>query len=324
MKILVTGGFGFIGGRIAEKFIAEGHQVILGSRSLREVPFPADNAVVKKINWKCDDSLYDACEGIDSVIHAAGMGAPECVDNPIEALSFNGLATSKLVVAAIKAKVRKFIYISTAHVYASNLEGKITENTPPRNLNPYATSHLAGENFLLYQDLLHRIDGTVIRLSNTFGIPAIDNQQCWNLLINDLCMQATKIQEIRLKSNGKHQRNFISASEVCSAITKILDSHGKYKNIINLGGNDYTVLQISEIIRQRCMDLFNFQPIIHVTEEDNYYCHEKLQFYSNVLAGYGVTIADDIQDQLDILLKACMNFPIGDKSFGPYLLDLKN
>ena len=77
------------------------------------------------------------------------MNSQDCANDPVAALEFNGVATTRLVSAALSSGVKKFIYLSTAHIYSSPLVGKISEETYPKNFHPYATSHLAGEMAVL-------------------------------------------------------------------------------------------------------------------------------------------------------------------------------
>ena len=149
MRILIAGGFGFVGGRLAEHFLQAGHQIVLGSRNESNPPDWLPQAEVAQIKWNDDCDLESSCEGVDVIIHAAGMNVQDCAADPATALDFNGVATANLVEAASRAGVKKFIYLSTAHIYASLLVSTITEETLPRNLHPYATSHLAGEHAVL-------------------------------------------------------------------------------------------------------------------------------------------------------------------------------
>ena len=136
MRILITGGFGFVGGRLAVHLAQAGHQVLIGSRNESNPPDWLPQAEVAQI--KCNDDCFieSSWEGVDVIIHAAGMNAQDCAADPVAALDVNGVATARLVEAASRAGVKKFIYLSTAHIYASLLVGTITEETLPRN--PYA------------------------------------------------------------------------------------------------------------------------------------------------------------------------------------------
>ena len=66
------------------------------------------------------------------------MNAQDSLIDPKEAIEFNGRSTERLVIASIDAKVSKFIYLSTAHVYCSPLHGEISEESPILNKHPYA------------------------------------------------------------------------------------------------------------------------------------------------------------------------------------------
>ena len=190
MRILITGGFGFVGGRLAEHLAQAGHQIVLGTRNARNPPVWLPQAKVAQIVWDDDCVLKRILDGVNVVIHAAGMNAQECADKPVVALEFNGVATARLIAAAVRVDVQRFIYFSTAHVYASPLVGTINEETYPRNLHPYATSHLAGEHAVLSTNKCGEIQGIVLRLSNAFGSPMHKSVNCWRLLVNDLCRQA--------------------------------------------------------------------------------------------------------------------------------------
>jgi UDP-glucose 4-epimerase len=148
-RVLITGGFGFVGGRLATYLAQKGHHVILGSRITSISPAWLPHAEVIQIDWDDEVALEHICSQVDVVIHAAGMNTQDSTADPIAALAFNGLATARLVTAACWKGVQQFIYLSTAHVYANPLVGVITEESCPRNLHPYATSHLAGEQEVL-------------------------------------------------------------------------------------------------------------------------------------------------------------------------------
>ena len=125
MRILVTGGFGYLGGRIAHRLEAKGQNIILGSTKENISPNWLPNAEVRKIDWNDNDSLDSTCQNVQIVIHTAGMNAKDCEKNPRKALQFNGNTTAKLVHSIIKANVRQFIYLSTKHVYKSSFIEKL-------------------------------------------------------------------------------------------------------------------------------------------------------------------------------------------------------
>ena len=140
-------------------------------------------------------------------------------------LERNGIPT--IVMGAAKdivewCGVPRFLYFSTAHVYGSSLEGTITEQTCPRNLHPYATSHLAGEQAVLEAAQRGAIRGVVFRLSNAFGAPVSSEVNCWMLLVNDLCRQAVTTGELALRTAGLQLRDFVTLEDVTRAVLHVL------------------------------------------------------------------------------------------------------
>lgn len=309
MRILITGGFGFIGGRLAQHLFKAGHHVVLGSRTYTSSPDWLPEVDVVQANWNDCSSLKQICRGIDVVIHAAGMNARECAQNPVVALEFNGLATARLVEAAILAKVKRFLYLSTAHVYANPLSGIITEESCPRNLHPYATSHLAGEHALLGANQLGEIEGFVLRLSNAFGVPVQKEVNCWMLLVNDLCRQAVEACQLVLHSSGIQERDFISMGEVCRVLAFLIVCPVDLVSspVINVGsGISHSVLEMACMVQQRCLCVLGHEPTISrpkKTSDEG--CDVMLEYRTNRLSETGVKVVVDHQQEIDLLLRFC-------------------
>jgi len=271
MKVLITGGFGFIGGRLGQQFSFSGCEVTLGSRIRRDIPEWLPQAKVVYTDWRSQTSLDDICEGIDVVIHTSGMNAQECQEDPKKAFELNGGATSSIVSASINNKVKRFIYLSTAHVYAAPLIGIFTERSKTTNKHPYATSHLEGENSVLNGDWdeTNSYGIYVLRMSNVFGIPTHKHVNCWMLLINDLCKQAITTGKLVLKSSGGQMRNFLPLTDTCNIIENLANYHAKdsVKKIMNIGGfKSFKVIEIASLIQECCVKHINYKPEIVIQE----------------------------------------------------------
>lgn len=265
MKILITGGFGYIGGRLAQFLFQRGHSVYLGTRHQHNPPDWLPQANVVRMSWGGADELEQACKEMDAVIHTAGMNAYDCANDPAGALEFNGLSTIRLLQAATRQLVRRFIYLSTAHVYCSPLMGTITEETPTTNLHPYATSHRAGEEAVLRSSQRGELKGIVIRLSNAFGAPMHKDTNSWSLLFNDLCRQAVTTSAMILNSGGMQRRDFIPLLDACRAIEHLLSmpNDNLQQGVFNVGGEwAPTVWEVANLIQQQCQLVFNFQPTL--------------------------------------------------------------
>lgn len=308
MRILITGGFGFVGGRVAQHLQQVGHQIVLGSREARSSPDWLPQAEVIQTDWKDGRALEHICTGVDVVIQAAGVIAQDCEADPVAALEFNGLATARLVAAASRAGVKRFIYLSTAHVYASPLIGTITEDTCPRNLHPYATSHLAGENTALSASQRGKIEGIVLRLSNAFGAPVHKEVNSWTLLVNDLCRQAVQNHKLVLRSSGLQQRDFITLTDVGRAVRHLLGLNQVEcgDGLFNLGGdNSLSVWDMVQKISRRCEITLGYlpgieRPVPHPDEQA-----ATLSYRSDKLQKTGFTLQGNLDEEIDRTLLVC-------------------
>lgn len=309
LRILITGGFGFVGGRLAVHLAQAGHQVILGSRNAINPPDWLPQAEIAQIVWADDRALEHSCDGVDVVIQAAGMNAQECAADPVSAIEFNGVATARLVRAASRVGPQRFIYLSTAHVYTSPLVGTITEETCPLNLHPYATSHLAGEHAVLSASQRGHIEGIVLRLSNAFGAPMHKDVNCWMLLVNDLCKQAVQTGRLMLKTSGLQQRDFIGMTEVCRVAEHFSVGHSESKptGVFNVGaGMSQSVLEMAQLIQQRCLRVFGFEPLLQRVQEEVNEQHPKLTYQADKLAALGINFNGlDNKKEIDSLLHFC-------------------
>ena len=208
MNILITGGSGFIAGRLAKHFSLKFKKVLLVTRKKNLKLDLPDNVQIKNIDWDNQFNLENLCDNIDIIFHTAGMNAKIAKKDPKKADIFNGYKTLKLIKSAIKKNVKKFIFLSTAHVYSNPLIGIINEDTKVTNAHPYATSNILAENFIIQSISDSKINGYIFRLSNVFGAPINIGSDCWHLAIQDICYQAIKNKKIILNSNGSQKRDF--------------------------------------------------------------------------------------------------------------------
>lgn len=265
MKIFIAGGFGYIGGRVAQTLSALGHDLSLGSRRYRPTPEWLPRATTVEMNWNSSSNLEECCVTHDVVIQAAGMNASDSRSNPIAATKFNGEATALLLESAIKTNVKRFVYLSTAHVYSSPLVGSISEDSPTLNTHPYATSHLLGERAVLQMTRKQLIDGLALRITNGFGAPVNINTNCWSLLTCDLCRQVVETGKIRLNSHGTDQRDFIPMTDICNAISYISSYPGTINcdSPLNLSsGKTLTVLDMARLVSERAKMILSIKPQI--------------------------------------------------------------
>jgi UDP-glucose 4-epimerase len=309
MRILVTGGFGYLGGRIAKYLLKQGYQVVLGSRKVQPVPIWAPEGEVVQIDWNSHSSLCKACEQVDVVVHTAGMNAQSCEADPVNALEFNGAATARLVQASMQAKVTKFIYFSTVHVYQSSLHGEIDENHCPQNLHPYATSHKAAEDVVLYRsNNTCNMKRIVLRLSNGVGVPTHKNANCWSLAVNDFCRQVVECKRILINSPGEIERDFIPISFICEAVKTFIKGDNFSGAVVNVASSKALSLEkIVFMIQERARLVLGINPVIKFTKRgviSTQIQNNKLVI-SNKKISSSMQADDNIENEIDCLLIKC-------------------
>ena len=309
MKILITGGTGFLAGRLAYYLKDTGnYQVILGSRMcVNNNKLNSKFQIVQTI-WNSEAELQLVCKGIDTIIHLAGVNASDSSMDPDQALEFNGKVTGKFLRAAVKSGVKKFIYFSTAHVYKSPLSGIINEDTLPKSLHPYATSNRAGEDMVLSAHNRNEIQGIVLRLSNSFGAPVSKDANCWTLLVNDLCKQVVTSGKMKLTSSGMQRRDFIAISDVCRVIEHLLKLSFAIKtnNLFNVGSNwSPTVWEMAGVISQMTKKILLFEPELIRKKPLSTEITEDLEYNTDRLKSTGFVMENNNLEEISNLLKFC-------------------
>lgn len=173
MKILVTGGAGFIGSNVVDAYLAEGHDVVV-----------MDNLYTGKwenINPKAKFYLMDVRsaevikvfekEKFDVINHhAAQMSVPASVENPAFDADINVLGFVNLLEASRLAGVRKVVFISSGGaIYGEAQEYPTSEKSSPQPLSPYAITKTVSEQYLAFYKHHHHLDYTVLRYANVYG-----------------------------------------------------------------------------------------------------------------------------------------------------------
>lgn len=311
MRILISGGFGFVGGRIAKQLTEVGYKIILGSRSERSPPLWLPHAKVEKIDWHDSGALIKSCHGIDIVIQCAGVNAIDSSKDPEQAFEINGMATTRLALAAKQANVKCFIYLSTAHIYANPLLGVITENTIPANFHPYAASHLMGEAGVMSACQNSPTQAIILRLANAYGVPMHMDTNCWNLLANELCRQAINHRHLTLNTSGQQERNFIGLDQVCNAVEYIIAKLNTQSlpTIFNIGSlTSTTVLKMAQNIQERCFSVLGFYPTLEINNTEVKTISKSLDYKICNIQDAGFMMPNSPNySELDELLTYCKN-----------------
>jgi UDP-glucose 4-epimerase len=305
-RILITGGFGFVGGRLSRR-LSEEHEVWASSRK----PVPESilrlHGNVRRIDHALllDPAGFPA--SVDAVIHLAALNETDCVKFPSDAIRVNIDETRIILENSISKKVDQFIYFSTAHIYGAPLEGTITEETLPWPVHPYAITHRAAEDYIIAATIQKKIKGTVLRLSNSFGAPVSPHVNRWTLLANDLCRQAVEKGTINLRSNGCQYRDFICLTDVEEIMARMLTNPRSPGHIIyNVGsGISMRVIDMADSIIQSAVTVLKKNISLDLPAEFPPTDEPALIYSIGRLLSEGYHIANDVNIELEKLLQFC-------------------
>jgi len=239
MRILVAGGFGYLGSHVSNYFLNRGHQVrILSRTSHRELSEWSKQFEVVKGDISDYSSVENCCQNIDVVIHAAALNEVDCKTKEKESLLINGWGTRNLLEEAYKNNVKKFIYFSTFHVYGIPKADVITEETLPDPVNNYSITHYLAERYCHQFEVEKKVKSYILRISNGYGAPLFRSIKRWTLVLNDLCSMAFVQKRIVLKSRGTQERDFIGIRDILQAVEIFVEKHveDQGNNVYNLGG----------------------------------------------------------------------------------------
>ena len=227
-----------------------------------------DEVVVGDI--RDESTISDLADrNFDVVVHLISLDHHKSDSSPNFVSSINVMPTWNLLDSLTKNGLEKFIYFSTIHVYGNLPKETITEDYPLQPKNTYGLTHLLSENICNYYNDKTETDCINVRLSNSYGSPVFKENNCWWLVINDLCKTAIEKNEIRLQSDGSPQRDFIHGDDVAEAINVLIKSE---KNIDNntfhiASGETLTILELA--YRVKSIYTKNYNKEIDIVLPDN-------------------------------------------------------
>jgi len=219
VRILVTGGAGFIGSHIAEAYLAQGHQVTVLdnlSKGKREnIPNGAEFIEGDIRDRKVRELLADLkIEVINH--HAAQMDVRFSVADPLFDAEVNILGMLNLLEGARAAGVKQFIFASTGGaVYGEQEQFPAPEEHPLRPLSPYGITKLTGEKYLFYYNQVHGLNYFVLRYSNVYGPRQNPHGEAGVVAI--FCNKMLAGEQPVINGDGTQTRDYVYVKDVVKA-----------------------------------------------------------------------------------------------------------
>jgi dTDP-glucose 4,6-dehydratase len=254
MRILITGGAGFIGSHLCDLFLAEGHEVIaidnLITGSIKNIEHLAGDERFRFIKQDVTEYLY--IDGpLDAVLHFASPASPKSyIEYPIQTLKVGGLGSHKALGLA-RAKGARFLLASTSEIYGEPLVHPQREEYRG-NVNPigprgvYDEAKRFAEAITMAYHRYHGVETRIARIFNTFGPRmALDDGR----VVPNFVGQALRGEPLTVHGDGTQTRSFCHVSDLIDGIHKLLLSDEVEP--VNLGNpREITILEFARTINE--------------------------------------------------------------------------
>ena len=239
MRILVTGGAGFIGSHIVEYFQGKADVRVLdnlrsGSRHNLE---GLDHEFIEA-SVLDRPAVAEAVDGVDYVFHLAAMvSVPESVEDPETCEEINSQGTLLVLEEAARAGVRKLCLASSAAIYGDNPTVPKLETMPPEPKSPYASTKLAGEQHCAAFNDEQKLRTASLRFFNVFG-PRQNPDSQYAAAVPIFIDHAVKGEPLTIYGDGEQTRDFIYVKDIVAA-NVFLAEHEDAAGVFNVayGGN---------------------------------------------------------------------------------------
>ncbi len=244
MKILITGGAGFIGSHLAEAYLKKGHEVyIIDNFSTGSIwniiEFHKDNLWPDTIlDKKVMSELINKC---DIVFHlAAAVGVQYILDNPLETVKTNIQGTENVLELCSKFNKRVLI-TSTSEVYGKPTHAPLVETDDviyghsKKARWSYATSKLIDEFTAL---AYHRIEGLEVIIARLFNTVGPRQTGAYGMVIPRLMKQALNGESLIVYGSGLQTRTFVYVKDVVKALILLMESKEAIGEVVNVGGTE--------------------------------------------------------------------------------------
>lgn len=221
MKVLVTGGGGFIGSNIVEELLNKNYEVkVLDNFSTgrREnlKPFINDIELIEG-DIRSYHTVQKAVRGVEVILHQAALpSVPRSINDPITTNEVNVGGTLNVLDAAKEFGVRRVVFASSSSVYGDNPDLPKNESMKPNPLSPYAVSKLTGEHYLRVFNKLYGIETIALRYFNVFG-PKQDPSSQYSAVIPKFIKAINENVRPVIYGDGTQSRDFTFVKNVVEA-----------------------------------------------------------------------------------------------------------
>jgi len=254
MKVVITGGAGFIGGNLARLLVERGDTVVvlddLSTGRMENLPSGAPLTFVEG-SILDPDALDAACQGADAIVHlAARASVPESIEDPLGSHRVNVTGTIEVLEAARRARNAHVVLASSTSVYGNDPTEAKHEGLPTHPLSPYAASKAALESYASAYHHSYGLPVTVFRFFNVFG-PLQPADHVYAAAVPAFVSAAVAGQTLTIHGDGKQTRDFVAVDTVAAFILDALDRKVVSPDPVNLAvGVSTNLLELVALLEE--------------------------------------------------------------------------
>lgn len=282
MKVLITGGYGFIGSHVADRFYKEDYEIFIidnmETGSKKNISFKHKGYELAVEDPKCEEIFKNV--QFDVVVHlAAQVSVPKSFENPRKDTASNVVGLVNMLTLSKKYNVKKFIFASSAAVYGMNENLPLHEEELCEPISPYGISKWVGESYCQKWNEIYGFECVCFRFANVYG--PRQNNQGEGGVVSIFVNNTLEKKSLQIFGDGGQTRDFIFVKDIADAIYRASNSHisGTY----NLSTNTETSVN----------DLVEILKNIHGEVKVDYLPAKKGDIYQSVLSN------DKVKNHLD-------------------------
>jgi UDP-glucose 4-epimerase len=255
LKIVVTGGAGFLGSHLVDKLIREGEEIIVIDNLFRGQTENIEQHIPNKKFTLLNDEIQnktkinDALHLADAVIHFASISSVfRSIVEPEIVNTINVTGTLNMLNLCIKEEVQCFIFASSAAVYGGDRNRPLQENDSLHPLSPFAASKIAGEAYCKAYSETYGLNTIILRFMNIYG-PRIT--KVYRRVCSKFAEATIRNEPLVIAGDGKQTRDFTYVTDAINAILLALNKKDIKGETFNIGtGKPTTINQLANLYKK--------------------------------------------------------------------------
>ncbi len=251
MKVLVTGGAGFIGSHIVDALVERGNEVrVVDDFSTGRREYCNPTAKLFEADIRNLEAIRPAFSGIETVFHEAALPrVQQSIDNPLETNAVNVTGTINVLLASRDAGVRRVIYAASSAAYGDPVSLPLSEDMKVNPKSPYGLQKYVGEEYLKLAALFWGLETVSLRYFNVYG-PRMSDVGAYATVIAIFNRQKRAGEPLTITGDGTQTRDFTHIDDVVRANLLALESAAVGKGeVINIGaGEHHSVNEVAALV----------------------------------------------------------------------------